>query len=72
MRNGGGFRFETAKSSKERTTPVSARVSPTDRVRARIDALFAEELTSPKELLNGGAFMMDAGDQSRPGGPGPP
>jgi putative transposase len=32
--------FETSKSSKERTTPVSQRVSPTLKIRAQIDALF--------------------------------
>ena len=32
--------FETARSPKERSTPVSKRVSPTESIRAQIDALF--------------------------------
>jgi hypothetical protein len=40
---GVGSSFETCEVSKEGPTPVFARVSPTDRARAQIDALFASD-----------------------------
>src|SRR6516162_356171 len=44
------FCFETAKSSKKGPTPVPARVSPTDRVHAKIDELFASDRELPEIL----------------------
>src|SRR4051794_21140045 len=40
--HGRRFRFTTCKSAKE-ITPVPVRVSATDRIRTKIDALFAED-----------------------------
>jgi hypothetical protein len=44
------FRFENRQVIEEGTTPVPARVSPTDRVRAKIDELFASDRELPEIL----------------------
>src|SRR6478735_2323277 len=41
--HGRRFRFTTCKSAKKEITPVPVRVSATDRIRTKIDALFAED-----------------------------
>src|SRR5262249_27622025 len=48
--DGRRFPFETVTSTKEGPTPVAYRVCPTDRVHAKIDALFAEDRPLPEIL----------------------
>src|SRR6185369_2384827 len=50
MGPGVGSASRPTKSSKKGPTPVPARVSPTDRVRAKIDELFAEDRELPEIL----------------------
>ena len=48
--HGRRFRFTTCKSAKKEITPVPVRVSATDRIRTKIDALFAEDRELPEIL----------------------
>src|SRR5271166_1746298 len=48
--HGRRFRFTTCKSAKKEVTPVPVRVSATDRIRTKIDALFAEDRELPEIL----------------------
>src|ERR1700741_5110327 len=65
MGPGIGSASRPTKSSKKGSMPVPARVSPTDRVRAKIDELFASDRELP-EILEEGArlgaqLLMQAG-----------
>src|SRR6266542_4026255 len=50
MKTTGVGSLQDRQVTKEGPTPVSARVSPTERIRARVDELFAEDRPLPEVL----------------------